>query len=230
MRGAREGKQYDWSGSRILRHTVIPSKRGVIGSEDVLIPTDLREWITPPDSQVIKQALDKMNLPDTKEEGDFDRRAVKIWEHVARKIAYTPDEVAQRKIDFWQFPPETLALGKGDCEDCAYLVASLLLGSGISPFCVRVVFGTVRCEGGPPTGHAWPIYKNEAGVWVILDTACDVLPKTPYLADDLVRKGSDPRYEPDICLNQYHVWTVGRGRRIRKVESYLRSRGWLPRT
>ncbi len=141
--GHTSSNTIDWAGSRILFHTVIPSKRRVIGNEDVLIPTDLREWITPIDSQEIRYVIDSLELPHSKTSGDFDKRAKMLWQYVSANITYRPDEIGQRKPDFWQFPAETLAIGKGDCEDCAFLLASLLLASGISPFCVRVVFGVL---------------------------------------------------------------------------------------
>jgi transglutaminase-like putative cysteine protease len=218
-----EGKLYDWSGSRILRRTAIPSKRRVIGSEDILIPTDLREWITPPESQEVRTAIASMNLPADKGKGTFDRRARLVWKYVTEHVQYCGDAMAQRKQDFWQFPAETLALGKGDCEDCAFLLASLLVASEISSFCVRVVFGKLIQKGTSPTLHSWPIYKDEKGRWCVLESTLKKLPREWHLADDLAKPTSRPRYVPDICLNQHHVWTVG-FRRIQDVAAYLRSR------
>jgi hypothetical protein len=220
--------QCDWAGSRILRLTVIPSKRRVIGNEDVLIPTDLREWITLPDSQEIKKVVSSLGLPRSKKLGDFDTRARMIWKFVAENIIYRSDEIGQRKPDFWQFPAETLALGKGDCEDCAFLLASLLLASEISPFCVRVVFGTLTQQDGATVGHTWPIYKDEGGSWRVLESTLDSIPKQWPSADDLAEENSIPRYYPDVCLNQQHIWTVGHQRRIRNVAAYLHSKGRLP--
>jgi hypothetical protein len=212
----------DWAGSRILFRTVIPSKRRVIGNEDVLIPTDLREWITPVDSQEIRQVIDGLELPNTKTTGDFDKRAMAVWQYVTEEIKYRSDEVGQRKPDFWQFPAETFALGRGDCEDCAFLLASLLLASGISPFCVRVVFGVLIDYEGNSGGHTWPIYKDEKGIWRILESTLDQLPRIWPRADEMVHENERPRYFPDICLNHHHVWTVGNKRRIQNVASYLK--------
>jgi len=214
---------FDWAGSRILFHTVIPSKRRVIGNEDILIPTDLREWITPVDSQEIRQVIDNLELPHSKTSGDFDKRAMALWQYVAANITYRPDEIGQRKPDFWQFPAETLAMGKGDCEDCAFLLASLLLASGISPFCVRVVFGVVTDEKGKSSGHTWPTYKDEKGIWRILESTLDQLPRKWHRADEMAHENARPRYFPDICLNHHHVWIVGKKRRIQNVASYLKN-------
>ena len=222
--------RFDWAGARILRNTIIPSKRRVIHNEDVLIHTDLREWITPPDSQEIREVIEGLKLPHSKSSGEFDFRAHKIWNYVVDNIKYRSDELGQKKPDFWQFPAETLALEAGDCEDCAFLMATLLLASGISPFCVRVVFGSVKQGDRAITGHTWPIYKNESGDWVILESTLGKIDNEVswVYADDQAQEGSPQQYRPDICLNNRHVWTVDPFRRIQKVSSYLHSMGWLP--
>jgi len=212
----------DWEGARILRQTAIKSKRRVIGNEDVLIPTDLREWITPSDSHEIKEVIASLDLPADKSLGTFDTEARLVWQYVIEHVKYCSDKEAQRKQDFWQFPAETLALGEGDCEDCAFLLASLLLASGISSFCVRVIFGRVIEKDGLSLGHCWPIYKDEKGNWCVLESTLESLPDRWPLANDLVKPNSVPRYLPDICLNRHHVWTVG-PRRIRNVNTYISS-------
>ncbi len=112
----------------------------------------------------IEEVISSLDLPADKGSGNFDKRAQLVWQYVAENVKYCPDEIAQGKQEFWQFPAETLALGKGDCEDCAFLLASLLLASGISPFCVRVVLGRLIQEHSPTSFHAWPIYKDEQAI------------------------------------------------------------------
>ena len=51
-------------------------------------------------------------------------------------------------------------LHKGDCEDSSFLLGALLLASGISDQCVRVVLGRVVSPEGT-YGHAWVVYQNE---------------------------------------------------------------------
>jgi transglutaminase-like putative cysteine protease len=203
---------YDWAGSRIIRgkHTVANGKRWVIGNEDVLIPTDLREWISPPDSIELKKAVSEISPPVGSQEGSFDERARLVWEYVINCIDYAQDANAQSKRDFWQFPAETLALGKGDCEDCTFLLASMLLASGISPFCVRAVIGVSIQKDESSVGHSWPIYKDEDGGWRVLESTLqkDELPSEWPLADELAKPGSLPQYLPSICFNQDHVWVV----------------------
>ncbi len=210
----------EWEGSRILRKTIIPSKRRVLGSEDSLIPTDLREWISPCESNEIKSVIGSLGLPHHKKKGSFDKRARLVWEYVIDSVNYREDCASQRAADFWQFPAETLALGSGDCEDCTFLLATLLLSAGISPFCVRVIFGILVETDGSRREHCWPIYKDEKGAWRILESTLDRPERDWPLADKLARIDSSPRYHPDICLNQHHVWVIGR-RRIKDAAAYL---------
>ena len=210
----------DWSGSTILRQTVIPSKRQVVGSPDTLIPTDLREWISHPDSNKIRTTLENLDLPSDKTLGTLDERARKVWRFVIHHVKYTQDTVAQKRPDFWQFPAETLALGSGDCEDCSFLLTTLLMASGISPYCVRVVLGRVVGLDGQSGGHAWPIYKDEEGVWRVLEATLDAFPEEWPAADDACGLDADPRYLPDLCLNRDHVWVITQ-RKIKTVSSYL---------
>jgi len=218
--------KYDWSGSAILQNAVIEHKRVVIGHPGEYIPTDLREWITSPDSQEIRKALDEMkDLPRRKEPGMFDGRAREVWKFVAGNVTYVYDVESVKEVDFWQFPAETLKLGKGDCEDCAFLLASLLIASGVSPFCVRVVFGTVYSSIYKPGGHSWPIYKDEGGIWRILEATLNPenIPDEWPAADDFAKRGADPHYKPDLCANRNHVWAVG-AKPIGEVDTFLAKR------
>jgi len=135
---------YTWEGDLILQDTVIEKKRFVIGSQNKPINTDIREWISFEDNNIMKGILrdlvDKKGLPRSRGPGSFDKRARVIWDFVAKGIKYVYDTKKQRKGDFWLFPPEIYTLHEGDCEDGSFLLASLLIASGISPFCVRVVF------------------------------------------------------------------------------------------
>ena len=213
---------YDWAGQKILQqNTTIPSKRRVIGHEDTLVPTDLREWVTGGDHEEIRRVVETLQLPEGKSPGSFDQRALIAWEYVVTKVKYVGDAESHRQLDFWQFPAETIALGQGDCEDSSFLLATLMLASGISSFCIRVVFGTIKLSDTEETeGHVWPIYKDETGVWRILESTYSNWPATWLEADKVARPGLRPRYKPDICLNGDHVWQVGRGE-IANVAAYI---------
>ncbi len=216
---------YDWAGTRILQeNTSLPDKRRVFDDSNTLVPTDLREWVTPGDREEIRRALRQMPLPQERDPGTFDRRALIVWRWVIDNIDYAVDASKQRLLDYWQFPAETIALGTGDCEDCAFLMASLLLGSGISGYCVRVVLGTVAEDGQTPVPHAWPVYKDEAGRWCLLEatlprgTPCEELPSAESSASSHT---GPPVYDPVLCLNNKHIWQIGRRHDVGNVDKFV---------
>jgi hypothetical protein len=204
--------RYNWEGDLILQNSAIEKKRYVIGRRQP-ITTDIREWISFGDNIIMKGILSGLRkkhcLPTTKNPGDFDKRAMIVWRFIARQVEYVFDAKEYKKGDFWLFPPETFQVGKGDCEDCSFLLASLLLASGISPFCVRVVLGQAYDKTGRALGgHCWPIYKDETGRWCILESTLDTAPSHMPEADSLIREGESFRYEPLYCFNGHHLWAI----------------------
>lgn len=204
--------RYNWDGDLIVHDSAVEKKRYVIGLKQP-ITTDIREWISFGDNIIMKEILSRLrenyHLPTAKTPGDFDRRAMVVWRFIAEQIRYIHDITEYKKGDFWLFPPETFQLRKGDCEDSSFLLASLLIASGISPFCVRVVLG--RAHDGtnrPLGGHCWPIYKNELGRWCILESTLDDEPVRMPEADALTREGQMFRYEPLYCFNGHHLWEI----------------------
>jgi hypothetical protein len=225
---------YNWEGDLILQDTVIEKKRFVIGSQNKPIKTDIREWISFEDNNIMKGILrnlvDRKGLPTSRGPGSFDKRARIIWDFVAKGIKYVYDTQKQRKGDFWLFPPEIYTLHEGDCEDGSFLLASLLIASGISPFCVRVVLGEVFDENGKSLGgHCWPVYKNEIGEWCILESTLDNIPSRMPEADRLTPDGQSFQYVPYYCFNNYHLWEIfpkdNKSTRSMKIRSYLKQRG-----
>jgi hypothetical protein len=224
---------YRWEGDLILQDTVIERKRFVMGSPRKPVRTDLREWLSFADNRVMREILDSLHgregLPRTRNPGDFDRRARIIWRFVAQGIRYVHDSERQRRPDFWLFPPEVYTLGEGDCEDGSFLLASLLLASGISPFCVRVVLGEVYDEDGTWLGgHCWPVYKDEMGCWCILESTLDRVPSRFPQADRLTQGDQSFRYVPRYCFNNQHLWAIlpdaSRAGNVGGVQGYLRKR------
>ena len=188
--------------------------------------TDLREWVTAGDREEIRRVIRELDLPNHRGLGTFDERARVVWRYVVENIRYVGDAESQLQLDFWQFPAETVALGQGDCEDTSFLVATLLLASGVSNFCVRVVFGTLkRSSRKPGEGHVWPIYKDEQGIWRILEsTLSNEDWGAEWLdADQAARAGARPHYRPELCLNDKHVWQVGK-KEIGDLTDYVLSR------
>jgi hypothetical protein len=210
----REGDTvpYNWEGDRILQDTAIEHKRYVIG-ERRSITTDIREWISFRDNIIMKGILRELKehhgLPSSKDPGDFDKRAMIVWKYIAEEIKYVYDVRKYKKGDFWLFPPETDQIGKGDCEDGSFLLASLLIAGGVSPFCVRVALGEVfDGHGRSLGGHCWPVYKNELGRWCILESTLDAVPPRMPEADALSGEGQPFRYLPMYCFNDSHLWEI----------------------
>ena len=201
------GTCYNWAGDTILRDTIMADKRVVIGNSGVFIPTDIRDWLSCTESEVIIRTLQEIGLPPTREAGTFDIRAWRIWDYVAKSVQYITDKSCYGLEDFWLFPEETLVLHKGDCEDSAFLLGALLLASGISDQCVRVVLGRVVSPEGT-YGHAWVVYQNEAGQWCLLESTLDCAPSRLTLADPFTLPGNQYQYQPQFCLNATHLWSM----------------------
>jgi len=87
---------------------------------------------------------------------------------VGRNIEYVKDEALFGRREYWQLPRETLMRGKGDCEDQAILLATMLRAVGYGWDDVYVVCGMTQGE-----GHAWVVLKivDVFGkeVWKILE-------------------------------------------------------------
>ncbi len=204
---------FNWEGDLIIQNTSIDRKRFVLGSRDKPVKTDIREWISFEDNNIMKGIVRRLvkakGLPIGKTPGSFDMRARVLWNYVASEIRYVHDSEKQKKRDFWLFPPEIATICEGDCEDASFLLASLLISSGISPFCVRVVMGDVYDEKNRLLGsHCWPLYKNEMGKWCILESTLDRLPECMPEADILASGRQPFRYFPKYCFNNHHLWAV----------------------
>jgi predicted transglutaminase-like cysteine proteinase len=213
---------FNWAGNAIVRDTVMWDKRAVIGNSGIYIPTDIRAWLSSTNSEVILRALQDIGLPSLREAGTFDLRAWKIWDYVARSVQYITDKKLFGLEDFWLFPEETLVLHKGDCEDSSFLLAALLLASGISEHCVRVVLGTVTTPDGS-FGHAWVVYQNESGRWCLLEATLDAVPSELTPADQFTVPGNQYNYLPQFCLNGTHLWSMGATNL--QMDEYLKKRG-----
>ncbi len=201
------GLIYNWAGDTIIRDTIVWDKRAVLGYPRLYIPIDIRQWLSNRESEVLRRALQEIGLPTSRQAGTFDIRAWRIWDYVARIIEYLPDKNAYGLEDFWLFPEETLLLRKGDCEDSAFLLTTLLLASGISEHVVRVVLGQV-VSADSIYGHAWVVYQNEQGIWCLLESTLDSVPDRLVPAEAFTQPESQYRYEPQFCLNSSHLWAI----------------------
>lgn len=216
--------RWNWDGDAVVYDTTVPSQRPVVGGRRHY-RIDVREFLVTEKNAVLRATLrDKVrayanecipsgaDLFEARTPGAFDFRAKVIEGWVAREVRY----LMKRGRDPWQFPEETLTAGSGDCEDLAFLIASLLRGAGVSGYHVRVALGEVRA-GSERYDHAWVVYKNESGQWCLIDP----LQRTVRPRDPLRRRGRGApsarrpvpgpvRYVPSFLFNDDHLWVVVR--------------------
>lgn len=128
---------------------------------------DVRRFIWPEDI-----LLDNLIEKEGWRFEDFEIAAHKIQRWIVRNLTYAGDDRLGCS-EYWLFPFETLGLLKGDCEDGAILISSLLLG--ILPkehhWRVRVSGGWVKAgAGAAQEGHAWAtLCRPKDNEWVPID-------------------------------------------------------------
>jgi len=86
---------------------------------------------------------------------------------VAQNIFYVPDS-SLGSSEVWLYPSQTIQRKKGDCEDFAILLCSLIRAKGTPAEEVRVVAGLVPSDG-ELVGHAW-VELWYQGTWLPLET------------------------------------------------------------
>lgn len=215
----RSQGQWNWDGDFIVHSPIIPASRGVPGTRVRKYPVDIRSYLSSRENAVVGEALGAIadGLSDqaralfySRKRGAFDFRMRKVTEYVANHIACRPDA---RTFDTWRFPEETLAIKGGDCEDQAFLLASMLLASGISGYVVRVAMGKLYRESVRNSrDHVWVMYKNESGRWMLVEPL--LYTTTAGRAEKLSREPAVPppaetyEYVPYFVFNDSHLWSL----------------------
>jgi len=158
--------------------------------------TVLNSFITP-NEQVVKETADYIVgglIRDSVED-----RVAAAFNFVAVNIIYTSDRKQFGKNDWWQMPNETLGevftdsnINRmyGDCEDSSFLLASLLIASGVPSHNVRVGISEV---------HAWVEVKL-GNVWYFFETTDDNEMNSFINASTIVNKG----YVYNVQVYVYH--------------------------
>jgi hypothetical protein len=224
-----------WEGDITVDRPIVPSSRPAVGRRTGGYDIDAREFLVSERNAVIKRALEKQVSEfvkcelrgdwqrfNAREPGSFDYRADCLAAFVGSRIAYK-----NRPGDPWQFPDETLWLKEGDCEDIAFLLASLLLGSGISGYHVRVAIGRVVVTTGSHVeefDHVWVAYKTESGRWSIIDPLlCNRTQEERPLPRARPKKASLRRihYRPWYVFNDVHLWCVIGGGAERSFSAHV---------
>lgn len=221
----------NWEGDEI-QGSIVLAARNVPGTT-TRYDIDLREYLTTASNAVVRREIDAAvdGLPTdgdraffwSRRPGSFDHRVRTICHHLSATVRY--QRKANRGLKEWLFPDETIASKGGDCEDHAFLLAAMILASGVSGYVVRVALGRLaNTVTGNATDHAWVMYKNESGHWLLLDpliyTQDAAVTARPVASAD----GAPPvaaaapagaptpdqshEYIPHFVLNDTHLWAV----------------------
>lgn len=215
----------DCDSAAVVFDTIVPAGRPVVGRRRTY-EIDVREFVVTERNAVVRRTLerdiaafaaglDPRGRERLTERGpgcfDFRVRAIVGW--VLRNVRYR----AKAGRDPWQFPEETLVLRSGDCEDIAFLVASLMLASGISGYHTRVALGHVRDARGSRFDHAWVLYKAESGSWRLVEPLAvrhagirsNRRRRVSASARGAPRHAGGLVYQPSYLFNADHLWAVG---------------------
>lgn len=129
---------------------------------------DVRNFLWPQDC-VLQKIVAQAGLLNA----TIDATAWACQKFVVDNIKYVADKKALKADEYWLFAPETWVRRRGDCEDGAILIASLLLNT-LPPqayWRVRLVAGWVQDK--PDTrsyGHCYVAYcRTTDNEWVTLD-------------------------------------------------------------
>ncbi len=220
----RSSQRWHWAGDEIVHDSSIPASRSVPGSGKKRYSIDVREFLSIEGNAVVRHHLEQLvaglrgserPLFQARSRGSFDSRAIHVAHYVGRKLRYRRKP---RTFDNWLFPEETLAVRSGDCEDLTFVLAALLEAFGISPYNIRVAFGSVLDHSGSlgrnRFDHAWVMYKAESGAWQVLEplaiAASHLRGRVPSLHKGLRQKrvAPDLDYVPHFVFNRAHLWRV----------------------
>jgi predicted transglutaminase-like cysteine proteinase len=117
-----------------------------------------------------------------------------IWRTVSAGCQYVRD-TGTDDHDAWQTARETQALGRGDCEDSAILLADWLLARG---FEARVALGRYAERG----GHAWVVVRLEGEEYLLEATEGSTgARKAPLLSE------VGARYVPEFLFDREAFYT-----------------------
>jgi len=135
-----------------------------------------------------------------------DQTVQNIQKWVVNNLKYTSDETLGRS-EYWLFPAETVEMLKGDCEDGAILIASMILCALPIEhhWRVRVCAGWVQeAPTAPQGGHGYVTYcRCSDNEWVVIDWC--------YLEDSRISMEDKPlhknnKYYKDIWFSFNHKY------------------------
>jgi hypothetical protein len=228
------GALWNWDGDLIVHNTIIPASRRIPGTKK-RYEIDIREYLASEDNAVTKRALGDIASAFcdadrafffSHKDGSFDFRMRKVTEYLSERVQY---KRGSRTFDSWLFPEETLAMGGGDCEDRAFLLASLLLASGISGYVVRVALGKLYNQNTKQSrDHVWVMYKTESGLWMLIEPLLHTR-RARKQEEALSERRAEPvtdtyEYVPYFVFNDTHLWSIRNNTVETSFLDYLKSR------
>lgn len=141
-------------------------------------------------------------------QGNLDDTVGGIQKFICKLLEYTPDTKLGAS-EYWLFPAETFNMKKGDCEDGAILMASLILNAipADEHWRVRVNVGWVHePDSINHYGHAYVVYcRATDNEWVILDW-CFLADPTVAIKDKPLAKNVKDYEEIWFSFNHLHSW------------------------
>ncbi len=149
--------------------------------------------------------------------GTDDEKAYKSLIWVLNNLQYVTDPIQYHTPEYWAFPYETMKSKKGDCEDGAILLASIMLKNKIPSWKIRLSAGFVF---NPFTkqkeGHAYvTYYVEEKNKWVVLDWS--FLPSRDQLKDRPAYKDMSNYGKIWFSFNNKFSW--GKDEDLRKTNA-----------
>ena len=234
----RPYQKWNWAGNEIIHEPAFMVQRKLTRKGQSLnrYKADIREFLSIEKNAVIRGLIEKLlkQLPPDEQlrfynnaPGNRDCR-VKYCQYYLRNFSY---QLSKGGFDEWQYPEETVVLKTGDCEDYAFLLASMLEACDISPYCIRVAFGKiVDHASGATWDHAWVMYQNEMGSWEIIEPAQYLKHAKPATsAKKKYSRTQDVEYLPHFVFNRDHVWRVRSNESEVRLgfESYLKTRNYF---
>lgn len=156
------------------------------------------DWNFAPDCRNDPKCLDRVEalgqaVEKARASKDLRRALEAVNAAANRTIAYSPDPPG---TDAWAAASETVAAGRGDCEDYAILKMSMLRQAGVPPEAMALAVVQVP---GPEAFHALAIVSAPEGN-LVLD-----------IRNDRVARAEDVHgYLPLYSVSGGHAWLHGR--------------------
>lgn len=189
---------------------VIYNGRALRGSSE-RIQVDVRNFVIAND-YILSRIIKENNLIGS----TYNETAHRCQKFVVNTIKYVSDDEQNTCPEFWQFPFETLASKRADCEDGSILMASLMIVAGIPNYRVKVAAGYVQPEPtAPQGGHAYCIYladmPNGEQEFVIMDWCYYEDSALPPCQKPLAKNGGYNGTYQDIwfTFNNEYSWSEG---------------------